>query len=258
LDHSPNYRKFSSEEDLVREGLARSKAEVQRLSETNAALLGILTHDLQTPLMAAELFADKIKCENDESLRRLKTQLKETHTMLDDVREMAAAKSGKIRLDLRKVNIVMLIRYAIADLSERALEKGISFEFDDVRNVFVLADEFSVHKNVLYNVLSNALKFSYVGGKVKIEVSHDRDYVYVTVRDFGIGMPESLVRSLFDFQSVMTRKGTEGERGTGFGMPLVAFFMDKYGGEISVWSSQTSSKNEAKGTKVTLKFAAYS
>ena len=105
---------------------------------------------------------------------------------------------------------------------------------------------------MLGNILSNAIKFSHIGGEIKIIVKNvDDSFIEILISDKGIGMPPDLVKSIFSATKPTTRKGTLGEKGTGFGMPLVKLFMDIYDAKIFVNSKMDK---ENSGTEFRLVF----
>jgi signal transduction histidine kinase len=74
----------------------------------------------------------------------------------------------------------------------------------------------------------------------------------VEIRDYGVGIPDSIMEKIFSIDRMSTRFGTQGEKGTGFGLPLVKKFITEYGGGIDIQSKDESSHPNAHGTSVTL------
>ncbi len=103
--------------------------------------------------------------------------------------------------------------------------------------------------------MTNAIKFSPRGSTIKITTKQDVEgQIKVYISDPGVGMSTELVDDLFDLSKPTSRDGTEGERGTGFGMPLVKKFMQKYGGEISINSKPIEDFPNDHGTEICLRF----
>jgi two-component system, sensor histidine kinase and response regulator len=98
-------------------------------------------------------------------------------------------------------------------------------------------------------VVSNALKFSQPGGTIAITARTDGSELYLSIRDQGIGMPDRVRESLFDFTKSHSRKGTAGEKGTGFGMPLMRKFVLLFGGSVDVVSRDIASHPADHGTE---------
>lgn len=99
--------------------------------------------------------------------------------------------------------------------------------------------------------MSNAIKFSHPGGRIVLwAVPAPDGEVAIEVIDHGIGMPEALRASVLEITRRTTRPGTEGERGTGFGMPLVKAYVALYGGRISVTSRTRDESPDGHGTTI--------
>lgn len=99
-----------------------------------------------------------------------------------------------------------------------------------------MVDRIAFFNQVLNNIFSNAIKFSSENSKIELNVREETRYIRLSIRDNGIGIPSNLVSRLFDHLSKTTRKGTKGESGTGFGLPLANAFVKAFGGKITVIS----------------------
>ena len=81
----------------------------------------------------------------------------------------------------------------------------------------------------------------------------DKDFVVVSVTDTGIGIPDTLLKTLFESNAKTSRLGTSGEKGTGFGLPICKSYMDLYGGKIEVTSKTADEFPDDHGTTFTLR-----
>lgn len=110
---------------------------------------------------------------------------------------------------------------------------------EEGRDVYLLVDEVSFRTQVMGNILSNALRFSPDGSHIWIKSYPLREDVFaIEIRDEGIGIPDTLNGHLFDLNKKTTRPGTAGDTGTGLGLHIVKSFIDAYGGEISIESTE--------------------
>ena len=112
----------------------------------------------------------------------------------------------------------------------------------------------SLSNNVLANLISNAIKFSQPGGEIQLSIKDEGDRTHLIVRDHGVGMPEKVKVDLFRPDKSTSRPGTSGERGTGFGMPLVKSYLALYGASIDVDSKDISNHPDDHGTTFNLTF----
>jgi signal transduction histidine kinase len=117
-----------------------------------------------------------------------------------------------------------------------------------------LAEKSSLTYQVLNNLVSNAIKFSDPGSMIKLTISEENNSIFVQIKDAGVGIPADLLGSIFDPKKQTTRDGTQGEKGTGFGMPIVRSYIERFGAHIQVESKTKQESSQDHGTTVTLKF----
>jgi signal transduction histidine kinase len=101
-------------------------------------------------------------------------------------------------------------------------------------------------KTIMRNLISNSLKFTHKGGKISISTAISGKFISITVKDSGIGMPETLTKDLFKIDVRTSRKGTENEPSTGLGLLLCKEFIEIHKGKISIISE------EGKGSEITV------
>ena len=121
-------------------------------------------------------------------------------------------------------------------MDPQAAEKSITLEPGPANNTCVLADP-DLLQLVLRNLLTNAIKFSYPGGIVRIVVQHTSLHCLVKVEDQGVGIPAVQQKSLFTAETT-AQSGTEKERGAGLGLFLCREFIEKQGGTIDFTSTE--------------------
>jgi len=127
---------------------------------------------------------------------------------------------------------------------DNSLEPGIQ----------VRAEKRSLVNSVLNNLFTNSIKFSERDGTIEIRGWLEEDRYIMEFVDHGIGIPDSILAKIFDFGKAISRKGTAGEPGTGFGMANMKLFMEQYGAEIEVESLDIQKYPENHGTTIRLSF----
>lgn len=231
--------------------LCRARQAVERISQERKELLHVLCHDLANPLNAIVGFLDL--ADDPQTILEVKGLLRQAAAnglaLIAMVRQMRAMEDGK--LSLQAVNLSAAVRESAAMLKNLFSAKNIQLDLRLEPGLMVRAEKTSLVNSVLNNLLTNAVKFSNRGGQVRLAARAEHGRLFLAIRDDGIGMPPPLLRDLFDISKTTSRPGTEGETGTGFGMPLVRRFMQVYGGEISVTSSDRAAEH---GTEVILIF----
>lgn len=163
-----------------------------------------------------------------------------------NVRRMYAVSKGKAEVDLSLCSLNEAVFYVQKVFQPELDKKQLSIEYDFEKNkgIHLWAENISFKNQVLGNILSNAIKFSHPGGKILINAYPiNRNYYAVEIKDFGMGMPKEIITHLFDINKKTSRAGTKGESGTGFGMHIMKSFIEIYGGQVLVDSTEASSDN---------------
>ncbi|MBU3916643.1 HAMP domain-containing histidine kinase, partial [bacterium] len=157
-------------------------------------------------------------------------------------------------LAINPVNLSNAVDISSQILSHVFSRKNIQLEIDVSETIIVFAEEVSLVNSVLNNLFTNSIKFSHSGSKLIVKASVLEDKVILTITDFGVGIPLEIMANLFDINHNSTCVGTDGEKGNGFGMPLVYKFMTAYGGHIDVSSKEEETNPNEHGTVFTLTF----
>ncbi len=194
---------FNQTESLARVkthlNLKFSQETVARESRKRKELLQILCHDLVNQI-SNSLSCWELILADPALLTELKnlmnTGLNNSMNIIDLVREMRALDDKKRKLEIRQSNLQKLIKQSYDILGQRFLKKNITLDIDIDDQLTVMVEETSFVNSVVNNILTNAIKFSYPGSKIVVTAKRERDRVVMAVRDFGIGMPKELGRSL--------------------------------------------------------------
>ena len=228
---------------IQKDRLANNKKKLQDL-------LHILSHDLRNSLSGIVMTMDLADAEG-RSIENFRSRLDELSrnglAVLDLVRTMLSLDEKPLRCD--SVDIKSCVDQSLRLLEPEFLRKNVSSSVDLPGEFPVMAEETSLINSVLLNILTNALKFSYQDSNIRISGRKDGERFILEISDSGTGIDEEMLPHLFDIQKGKSLRGTEGEKGTGFGLPLVEKFMMAYGGDIGIDS-------DSSGTTVKLSFAA--
>jgi PAS domain S-box-containing protein len=257
---------FSQEISVTRDVTERKEQELrmraaqERAEAANRAkslFLANMSHELRTPLNAVIGFSDIMRDEifgplGHERYTEYATLIYDSGQLLldliTDILDMAKIEAGKMELNFERVDLMESIDDCVRMLRDRAKKGSVQLAFDaSHESMSVVADRRAV-KQILLNLLTNAVKFTPPGGHVEVEAYFGGDRVSITVRDDGIGIPaEHLPRLGRPFEQVcddpMLAKG-----GTGLGLALVQALANKHGGTLRIESE------EGIGTTVTVDF----
>lgn len=238
------------------EVLARVKThlELKKISQERKELIHILCHDLVTPLSAIQSL---LKLDwNCPDLDILKKSLLSTSDnglkIIKLVQEMLALDDQKTVMHLEPVKVEDIIADVAMFLKHRLKNKNITLVTHIEPGLTVMVERISFLNSVMINLLTNAIKFSFPDSAIEITAEQTGDMVSLSVRDFGMGMSDILRRDVFLLKKPTTRKGTQGEVGTGYGLPLVKKFVDAYRGAISIVSNEIEKNPHDHGTEIIL------
>lgn len=230
-----------------------SKAEVE-------SLLRILIHDVATPLTVVQMETFRLKKNfSQEELRpsitRIERSAENLSAMLTQIRELKSLKDGKAFIITTSISVNDLVLEAIDLLQMRIEEKNIKLNVKlPIENIKIDGSAVPFRNIVVMNLLTNAIKFSSDGAPLSLTVASDSTHVEIRVQDFGVGIPPEILAKIFSMNSHTTRTGTKGEKGTGYGMPLVKEYVTKMHGTIEIESHVTPAVNQLQGTLITMRF----
>jgi two-component system sensor histidine kinase/response regulator len=228
-----------------------NRRELARKNRDFQEMLHILCHDLANPLANVKSVLNMMK-DDIEGIEDFLPDMTKTVDqglgIIESIRGMRSLEEKGITV--MSVDLLEAWHNSSSMLRYRFVEKGVSLIDPHIENpVQVLAENISLVNSVLNNILTNSLKFTPAGKSVTASLVVSPDQVMLSIKDEGIGIPKDILSNLFDPLARNThRDGTNGEAGTGFGMPLVKDFMTAYGGNVDVISKVGN------GTDIRLKF----
>jgi two-component system, sensor histidine kinase and response regulator len=239
---------FQAEEVLARVHthikLYRQSIELKMINLTKDKFFSIIAHDLRGPMGGfagmTELLVEHMQHmtmdEIQENLGLLRDSSNNLFQLLENLLQWARLQQHEISYNPGTLNLQSIANENVKLIEEFAKHKGIKITMDIPGKLNVYADK-NMLQTILRNHISNALKFTPVGGNVLLTANAPDDkYVEISVSDSGIGMTQEMIDSLFSLNSQNGRPGTGGEPSTGLGLLLCKEFVEKHGGTIRVES----------------------
>lgn len=224
--------------------LQKKNAELKKAIDLKNHFLGIASHDLRNPLGVimgfSEILIDDLKANASEDtiemLESIMTSSEFMLKLLNDLLDVSALESGKMKLEIVKTDFLGLIKKIIEFNNVLSNKKNISIELCCAKNIPEVMIDTGKIEQVLNNLISNALKFSHAGTKISINISVKENNVIVGVTDEGPGIPKAEIEKLFkDFEKT-TVQSTGGEKSTGLGLSIVKKLIIAHKGQIWVES----------------------
>ncbi len=239
-------RKAEREIRASRDALNAANRELARASKLKDEFLANMSHELRTPLNAILGFAESLMDQlfgplNErqlDAMQTIETSGRHLLALINDILDLSKIEAGNITLDVTPVSTQAICEASLIFIRQIALKKQIQVTSTlDLTVEWVAADERRL-KQMLVNLLTNAVKFTPAGGRIKLVVEGhaENKTVQFTVQDTGIGIaPEDLTRLFKPFVQVdgsLTRQ----YEGTGLGLALVARMAEMHGGSVSAES----------------------
>ncbi len=204
-----------------------------------------MSHELRTPLHGILSFAGfgikKYASADQEKLLHYFIKIDESGQilldLLNDLLDLARLESGKMIFEFQQANLITHISKVIDEQSSFMAEKNISVHFSKPQFAATAMIDPVKIKQVLRNLLNNAIKFSPIGSKIRVDLKEGNNYLVVMVRDQGPGIPEKELQSVFE-KFIQSSETKSGAGGTGLGLSICRNIISAHEG--SIWAENHS------------------
>lgn len=224
------------------------EAELVRLQKAKEQFLANMSHEIRTPIngivgMANLLSQNPSPVERETYLSAIKHSAENLTVIINDILDLAAIESGKLKFEKIAFNLRDLLPSLISTFTYQAREKRIQVEYqiDDSLNKILLGDPVRLNQ-ILINLVSNAVKFTH-NGSIKVNGTAEREakgtcWVKIEVEDTGVGIPQEKLNTIFESFSQADASVTRKYGGTGLGLTIVKQLVELQKGSISVSSKE--------------------
>lgn len=223
------------EQTGIQLGRIMEREELVELGEFKEAMTGMIVHDFKNALNTVISFSN-----NTPSARRLKSINNASHHMLYMVLNMLDVQKfekAEVALGLAKNAITKVIKDALEQVSFLIEQKSLKLTHKLERNLFSNCD-LELITRVMINLLTNAIKYTSANGSIHIQAETQNEFVKLSVRDTGQGIPKDKLKTIFEkFAQVKEKKSGE-VRSTGLGLAFCKMVVEAHGGEIGIESEE--------------------
>ncbi|MFC1852026.1 ATP-binding protein [candidate division CSSED10-310 bacterium] len=224
--------------------LEEQKKRLQELNSLKDKFLGIAAHDLRSPISVIKMYSDSmIKFFNQnlsqEQLKFLNLVNETSDFMLslvDDFLDLATIESGQLILNRQHQDYVGLVRHSVEMNNIIATQKNISLEPHISTEIPALCFDRYRLEQVINNLISNAVKFSEPGSRVKVIVEKNHQHIKTYIQDTGPGIPNDEIAYVFDAFRTTSVNSTAAEKQTGLGLAIAKKIVEGHQGTLEVSS----------------------
>ena len=231
----------SAERKRLEDSLRSRAEDLAAANRTKEDFLATLSHELRTPLNAMLGWTRLLrmgKLDHAGRIRALETIERNAYVqeqLIADILDVSRIVTGRLRLNLRPIDLAPVLDAAIETLQPSAAAKGVELTCTMARAGTVLGDPDRLQQ-VVWNLLSNAIKFTEAGGHVSVTVERAGASALIRVTDTGEGISSALLPYVFDRFTQGDASVTRAHGGLGLGLSIVRHLVELHGGQVSARS----------------------
>jgi PAS domain S-box-containing protein len=242
--------------------LTAARDQANTANRAKSEFLASMSHELRTPLNSVLGFAEVVtdpfygdlNAKQREYINHIRGSGLHLLDLINDVLDLSKVEAGRMELELAPVNLEAVLENGLLMVCERCKAHAIALALNispELRNKTIEADARKL-KQILFNLLSNAAKFTPDGGGITVAAQfsddHPPSFVEISVTDTGIGIPAEFLGKIFEPFFQIAQKGSGKTPGTGLGIPLTRQFVELHGGTLRI-----ESEGENKGCRASFR-----
>ena len=233
----------AEERKVLLDSEREARADAERTNQLKDDFLTTLSHELRTPLSAILGWAQVLRrgtrdqADLHRGLQSIERNARAQAQLIEDLLDMSRITSDKVLLDLQTIVPASIIASAIETLRPAADAKHIAIHSNIASDAGTITGDPSRIQQVIWNLLSNALKFTPQGGRVEIGVRREASRLAITVADNGVGIKKDFLPHVFDRFRQADASTTRRHGGLGLGLAIVKHLVEQHGGTVTVSSA---------------------
>ncbi|MDQ3280256.1 MAG: ATP-binding protein [Acidobacteriota bacterium] len=225
----------------ARKRIEEQTVELRRASQVKDEFLATLSHELRTPMTAVLGWARLLRSglsatETEAAIEAIEQAASAQAQLIEDVLDTSRITAGKLTLESRPVDLSNIARAAITALHPTATARKVEILSSLAPGLPPIAGDEGRLQQVIWNLVSNALKFTPRGGTVTVRVTHEGSMVRLTVQDTGIGIDPQFLAVIFEPFRQADSSTTRAHGGIGLGLSIVRTLVELHGGVVKAES----------------------
>ena len=233
-------RDITEQKRLVRQ-LSEANERLSQADRMKVEFISTLSHELRTPLNAIVGWVQMLKEgatreETQEGLAVIERNIRVQSQLINDLLDMSRIESGKLSLDIQRIDLPTAITAAIDSIRPTAVTKDVrvTSAFASVNGI-VMGDKNRLQQ-IIWNLLTNAIKFTPKGGRIHVTLARVNSHVEIAVADNGVGISPEYLPHIFERFSQADASSTRRHGGLGLGLSIAKHLVELHGGTISARS----------------------
>lgn len=217
----------------------------EQANRAKSEFLAMMSHELRTPLNAILGFSDMLRGSylgeiNSAAYQDYATDIHKSGRhllgLIDDVLDISAIEAGKRELHIEKINVEKLLEDCFRIFLPQAMENDVHLNYEIADEIpFIFADLRSM-KQILLNLVSNAVKFTGKDGRIDVSVMHAENNVVIEVRDTGVGIPPETLLHITEPFTQGNANPLLSQKGSGLGLSIVKQLVTAHNGDVRIQS----------------------
>jgi two-component system CheB/CheR fusion protein len=239
-------------ERMLRETEA-AKASAEEANRSKDLFLATLSHELRTPLTSLILHAQLIRrgkmdgAALQKAAESIERASKAQAQLIEDLLDISRIVTGKLKMEMQEVGLAAVVRAAIETVRPIAMEKQITLDVGLDESLELASGDSMRLQQAVWNLLTNAIKFTPVRGRVRVTLDAAGGWGRIRVSDTGIGIEPAFLPVIFKRFSQEDRGDTRSHGGLGLGLPIMRYVVESHGGSV-----QAESAGKGQGSTFTI------
>lgn len=235
----PLYRSPDEMDELLQlaVGFNQMTDKLEKNEQLRKELIGDVSHELRTPLAfikaSIESIADGVISPTTDILEDIQEEIERLTRLVDDLQELSIIEAGSYVLQKEKVHMVDIVRPLLNQMKGKFKGKNLHIQISIEDNLPLVRVDLDRIKQVLTNILSNAVRFTPNNGNININVHKDgENYIRVIIQDSGVGIPRNQLKKIFTRFYRVDKSRSRESGGSGVGLTIAKQLVEAHGGEI--------------------------